>query len=124
MTQPIPDKAEVAVEFPEKLYVASFERKARFDAHLDKAGVSLTLLGSGPVETCKSVRIHLHYALFAEILQNLAKTVSAFAPGEPAHHDLLRDAAKALYLGLISSPGDDVSTLTPEEEVQLLHVME
>lgn len=124
MTQPIPDKAEVAVEFPEKLYAASFERTARFDAHLDKTGVSLTLLGSGPADTRKSVRIHLHYALFAEILQNLAKTVAAFPPAEVAHHDALRDAAKALYLSLTPNLGDDPSTLTPEEEVRLLHVLE
>lgn len=124
MTQPIPDKAEIAVEFPEKLYTASFGWAARFDARLDKAGISLTLLGSGPADARKSVHLHLHSALFAGILENLAKTVSAFPPEQVAHHDLLRDAAKALYLSLTANPGDDVSKLTPEEEVRLLHILE
>jgi hypothetical protein len=43
MTKPIPDKAEVAVEYPDKLYIGTFERTARFDAHLDEAGISLSL---------------------------------------------------------------------------------
>ncbi len=34
MTKPIPDKAEVALEYPDKLYIGTFERTARFDAHL------------------------------------------------------------------------------------------
>jgi hypothetical protein len=36
MTKPIPDKAEVALEYPDKLYIGTFERTARFDAHLDE----------------------------------------------------------------------------------------
>ena len=43
MTKPIPDKAEVALEYPDKLYIGTFERTARFDAHLDDAGISLSL---------------------------------------------------------------------------------
>ena len=43
MTKPIPDKAEVALEYPDKFYVGTFERSARFEAHMDKAGVSLLL---------------------------------------------------------------------------------
>jgi hypothetical protein len=124
MTQPIPDKAEIAVDFPDKLYTASFERTARFRVHLDKIGVSLTLFGTNPADARKSVHIHLHYALFSEILHNLAKIISAFPPEQTAHHDLLRDAVKTLYLSLITNRGDDVSTLTPEEEVLLLHILE
>lgn len=124
MTQLMPDKAEFAVEFPEKQYAGTFEGTARFDAHLDNGGVSLTLLGSDPAAPCKSVHIYLHYALFAEILQELAKTVSAFSPEQVAQRDLLRDATKALYLSLTVNPDDDVSTLTPEEEVRLLHILE
>ena len=35
MTKPIPDKAEVALEYPDKLYIGTFERTSRFDAHLE-----------------------------------------------------------------------------------------
>ena len=30
MTKPIPDKAEIALEYPDKLYIGTFERTARF----------------------------------------------------------------------------------------------
>ena len=60
MTQPIPDKAEVALEYPDKLYIGTFERTARFDTHLDKTGISLTLERTSDVEARRSIRIHLH----------------------------------------------------------------
>ena len=42
MSKPIPDKAEVTLEYPDKFYIGTFERTARFDAHLDENGISLT----------------------------------------------------------------------------------
>lgn len=77
MTRPNPDKAEIALEYPNKFYIGTFERTARFGAHLDKAGVSLTLERTGDAAEKKAVRMHFHHALFAEILQELAKTASA-----------------------------------------------
>ena len=100
MTKPIPDKAEVAVEYPDKLYIGTFERTARFDAHLDEAGISLSLHRTGADETRKTVRMHFHYALFAEILQDLAKTVASLPAAYLVHREALRDAAKSLYLAL------------------------
>lgn len=100
MTKPILDKAEVAVEYPDKLYIGTFARTARFDAHLDETGISLTLDRPGPDEERKSVRMHFHFALFAEILSDLAKTVTAMAPDDIGHRETLRDAAKALHLAL------------------------
>ena len=60
MTKPIPDKAEVALEYPDKLYIGTFERSSRFDAHLDKTGISLSLQRTGEVEQRKSIRMHFH----------------------------------------------------------------
>ena len=138
MTKPIPDKAEVALEYPDKLYIGTFERSSRFDAHLDKTGISLSLQRTGEVEQRKSIRMHFHYALFAEILQDLAKTVSEMPLADAEHRNLLREGAKALYRALGPSAHDDhvkkkrgarmsaadPSQMTPEEEVLLLHVME
>jgi hypothetical protein len=128
MTKPVPDKAEVAVEYPDKLYIGTFERTSRFDAHLDEHGISLSLHRGGGADTRKSVRMHFHYALFAEILRDLAKTVTSLPPADFAHREALRDAAEALYLALKSGAGaaddDGTSDLTPEEEVRLLHIME
>ena len=41
----------------------------------------------------------------------------------PAHRDTLREAAKALYEAL-AADFDDLSKMTPEDEVLLLHVIE
>ena len=142
MTKPIPDKAEVALEYPDKLYIGTFERSARFDAHLDKTGISLTLQRTGDVDARRSIRMHLHYGLFAEMLQELAKTASAIPEDDADHRNALRDAAEALHCSLTepakagrqpSQSRDrklgrkdeiDTSDMTPEEEVRLLHIME
>jgi hypothetical protein len=73
MTKPIPDKAEVALEYPDKLYIGTFERTSRFDAHLDENGISLSLHRTGAADVRKTVRMHFHYGLFADILHDLAK---------------------------------------------------
>ena len=129
MTKPVPDKAEVALEYPDKLYIGTFEPTSRFDAHLDQAGISLSLYRTGEAEVRKSVRMHFHYELFAEILLDLAKSVSSVPLSDVARRDGLRDGAKALYLTLDadaarSKANDDMSKLTPEAEVLLLHVLE
>jgi hypothetical protein len=127
MTKPVPDKAEVALEYPDKLYIGTFERTARFDAHLDEAGISLSLYRTGSADDRKSVRMHFHFALFAEILRDLARTVAAVPPSDAEHREALREAAEALYLALAPDDvrrDDGASDLTPDEEVRLLHVME
>jgi hypothetical protein len=102
MTKPIPDKAEVAVEYPDKLYIGTFEQTARFDAHLDQAGISLSLYRTGAADVRKSVHMHFHYALFAEILRDLAKTVAAPAcPGIGLRAD---SGASSAASGLPVSP--------------------
>ena len=70
--------------------------------------------------------MHFHYALFAEILQDLAKTVASVPLSDTAHRDMLRNAAKALYRALEPAGNDkaDLAGMTPEQEVLLLHVME
>jgi hypothetical protein len=99
VTKPIPDKAEVAVEYPDKLYIGTFERTARFAAHLDKAGISLSLYRTGSADVRKSVHMHFHYSLFGEILHYLATTVASVPPDDP-HRKVLRDGAKALFMAL------------------------
>ena len=122
MTKPITDRAEVALEYPDKLYIGTFEHSSRFDAHLDEKGISLSLYRMGEVDQRKSIRMHFHYTLFAEILRDLARTVSVLPPADVQHREALRDAAKALYRALddaVSAP-----QMTAEEEVLLTHVLE
>ena len=106
--------------------MGTFERTARFDAHLDDAGISLSLHRTGDADVRKSVHLHFHYALFAEILHDLARTVSAMPPSDAAHRDALRNGAEALYRALDPRDNDraDLAEMTPDEEIALLHVME
>ena len=97
MTKPIPDKAEVALEYPDKFYIGTFERSARFDAHLDATGISLVLERPGDADTRKSVHMHLNYGLFADILRDLAGTIAALPAGDVTHREALSEAAQALY---------------------------
>jgi hypothetical protein len=111
MTKPIPDKAEVALELPDKLYIGTFERSSRFDAHLDQTGVSLTLHRTGDADVRKSVHMHFHYGLFADILSDLANTVASMSLDDADHRDALRTAAKTLYRAL--EPNDHVGESEP-----------
>jgi hypothetical protein len=107
MTKPIPDKAEVAVEYPDKLYIGTFAHTARFDAHFDETGISLSLYRDGGSDTRKSVRMHFHYELFSEILRDLARTVASVPPADVAHREALLDGAKALSSALDRAAASD-----------------
>ncbi len=100
MTRSLPDKAEVALEYPDKFYIGTFERSSRFDAHADATGISLVLEQTGDLETRKSVHMHINYDLFAEILCDLANTITVMPADDVAHRENLREAAKALYQAL------------------------
>jgi|SRR4051794_9177292 hypothetical protein len=105
MTKPIPDKAEVALDYPDKFYIGTFDRSSRFDAHLDAAGVSLTLERVGDLDTRKSLRMHLNFELFAEILRDVARTAAAMRPDDAAHRASLAEAAGALHRAMTAGTG-------------------
>jgi hypothetical protein len=104
MTKPLPDKAEVALEYPDKLYIGTFERSSRFDAHLDSTGLSLTLERTGDADTRKTVHLHLNYGLVAEILNDVAGTIARIPPDDVAHREALAEAAGALHKALTPRP--------------------
>lgn len=95
MSKPIPDKAEVALEYPDKFYSGTFEHSSRFEAGFDPTGVVLLLERTGPEEVRKSVHLHMHYGLFADILEQLAATTSNI-PKDHVSRDHLVGAVRAL----------------------------
>ena len=100
MTKPLPAKAEVALEYPDKLYIGTFDRDSRFDAHLDGSGLSLMLERVGDADTRKSIHMHLNFELFAEILRDVARTVAKIPPDDVVHRTSLANAAGALEKAL------------------------
>jgi hypothetical protein len=102
MTKPLPDKAEVALEYPDKLYIGTFDRASRFDAHLDATGLSLNLERTGASDTRKTVHLHLNYGLLAEVLTEVAGTVVKLPAGDIEHREALINATAALHKALLS----------------------
>src|SRR5579864_7906147 len=100
MTKPIPDKAEVALEYPDKLYVGTFEGSSRFEAHLDPTGFTLVLERPGADDVRKSIHMHLNFGLFAGILSELAKSVVAIPKDDMLHRDQLARAVAELHKAL------------------------
>ena len=100
MKKPLPAKAEVALEYPDKLYIGTFDRDSRFDAHLDGSGLSLVLERVGDADTRKSVHMHLNFELFAEILRDVARTVAKIPSDDVIHRTSLADAAGILAKSL------------------------
>jgi hypothetical protein len=70
MTKPIPDKAEIALEYPDKLYVGTFERSSRFEAHLDPTGIALILERPGADDIRKSIHMHTTLACSPTFSEN------------------------------------------------------
>ena len=100
MTKPIPDRAEIALEYPDKLYVGTFERSSRFEAHLDSSGIALILERPGADDVHKSIHMHIHFGLFADILRDLAATVARVPKDDVMHRDQLLQAVAELHAAL------------------------
>lgn len=100
MTKPISDRAEIALEYPDKLYVGTFERSSRFEAHLDTTGIALILERPGAEDVRKSVHMHINFGLFADILRDLASTVGRIPKDDVLHHDQLAQAVTELHKAL------------------------
>lgn len=92
MTKAIRDKAEVALEYPDKFYVGTFERSSRFEAHVDPSGIALVLERPGEESSRKSVHMHINFGLFADILTELAQTVDRIPKDDVGHRSELARA--------------------------------
>jgi hypothetical protein len=112
MTKPIPDKAEIALEYPDKLYVGTFEHTSRFEAHLDPTGFSLILERLGDEDVRKSVHMHINFGLFASILSELASTVRRIPKDDIVHRDQLAQAT-VLNIAVLPNPRMRSSTSVP-----------
>lgn len=103
MTKPIPDKAEVALEYPDKLYVGTFEGSSRFEARLDPTGFTLVLERPAPDDVRKSIHMHINFGLLASVLSELAATAAAIPKDDILHREALATAADELHRALIRS---------------------
>ncbi|WP_316198991.1 MULTISPECIES: hypothetical protein [unclassified Bradyrhizobium] len=100
MSKPVPDKAEVALEYPDKFYVGTFEHSSRFEARLEPSGLALTLEHPGSEEVRKSIHLHLNYSLLAAILREIAADIGTIPKDDVLHRDQLAEAVAALHAAL------------------------
>ena len=86
-THPIPDNAEVSIDFPDKFYIGSFPRDAKFEARAEDDGLFIKLTRIG--ENRRQVEIHLHHQLLADILSEWAVSLANEPPMQEDHRESL-----------------------------------
>jgi hypothetical protein len=99
MSKPITAKAEVTLEYPDKLYIGTFAGSSRFEARFDEVGVTLVLDRPGADDVHKSIHMHIHYGLFTDILKELSCTVDV-VPKDDSIREQLTESAARLYAAL------------------------
>ena len=99
---PIADKAEIAVDFPDKLYIGEFSRHSSFDASTEADGVLIRLSRQGGEK--RDAQIHLHYLLFADIIAEIARSVAEHPPIDALHREPLVAAIRDLLAALEPAP--------------------
>lgn len=89
-THPIQDRAEVAIDFPDKVYMGSFSRGSKFEARAENEGLYIKLFRSG--EDSREAEMHLHHYLLADILSEWAASLAREPAMDESHRDNLREA--------------------------------
>jgi len=95
---PISDKAEVAIDFPDKAYIGGFGRDCSFDARADGDGMMIRLARTSGEK--REAEVHLHHFLFAGILDELAHSLDEREPIDETHRQPLLAAARKLAAAL------------------------
>jgi hypothetical protein len=101
--KPIPDRAEVALDFPEKLYLGSFSHHSGFETSADAEGVMLKLVHSRGER--RVIEMHLHYYLLADVLGELARQLAERPELDKPHRERLADAVEELRAAVAARPG-------------------
>jgi hypothetical protein len=95
--KPIADRAEVAIDLPDKVYMGSFTQHSNYEVRADADQLTLKLKhAAGP----RAVEMHLHYYLLADILTDLASALAEREPLDASHRGRLAEAAEALMKAL------------------------
>lgn len=98
MKKPISDRAEVALDFPEKYYYGSFDRDSTYDLSADSHGVHINLDRRSGER--RHVAFHLHYYLLADIIGALAESLPKREDLTASQWDALATACNNLDMAL------------------------
>lgn len=97
-SHPIMDRAEVAIDLPNRFYRGTFDRDAAFEVHADGEEVHLRLVCSG--EESRIASVHIHYFLLADIIREAAQQIADERPIDDVHREPLLAAARELVAAL------------------------
>jgi hypothetical protein len=89
-SHPIPDKAEIAIDFPDKFYMGSFARESKYEARSENDGIFIKLSRTGDQK--REAEIHLHHFLLADILTEWAASLNEQPEMEKMHKQQLLEA--------------------------------
>lgn len=100
--RPVTDHAEVSIDFPEKAYMGTFGHTASFAAIATAGGVELKLAHGGTAK--RSVDVHLHWYLFADVLDEIAASLEGRTGlVDGAHRDALTQSVRRLAAALAAT---------------------
>ena len=102
MSDPIPDKTEVAIDFPDKFYMGSFGRESRFDVSADLDGVHIHL--DRPGDERRHVGVHLHYSMVAGLLRAMGDALATVDGLDAQNLGNLREAVAHLAFNIPAPP--------------------
>ena len=94
MSKPIVDKAEVSIDLPTRFYHGSFGHESKYDVRVDDQGLHLTL--DRPGEESRHVAVHLHFKVFAGMLEMAAEELGKNVDMTGPDRKRMTDAALAL----------------------------
>jgi hypothetical protein len=103
MMKSIPDKAELALDFPDKTYMGSFQRNSAFEARASADSLILKLERRSAPK--RAVELHLHFDLLAEVLEDFAASLAARSEIAPHHRELLAASTEKLRQALDRTGG-------------------
>ena len=95
MSKPILDKAEVAIDFPDKFYHGTFSHSSRYEVNLDEDGVHISLDRQG--DETRHVSFHIHHQLFAGILNSIADQIDRKHKLPDHERERLREVTEKLF---------------------------
>lgn len=73
--KPVTDEAQVAIDFPDKVYMGSFSRSSRYEVKVEDGGLFLKLTKNSQPK--RSFGVHLHHYLLVDILHDWATALSS-----------------------------------------------
>ena len=109
--RPITDHAEVAIDFPEKAYMGSYGHSSSFDARAAADCVEIKLVRHGTPK--RTVDIHMHWYLFADIIDEIAASMEGRASLiDEAHRSALADSVQRLAAAIAAPANLDTKADT------------